>query len=251
MTRVVTNIPPANSSTVVPMDPDVAMIERILRDPTVPMERLERAVAMRERLLDRYAEGEFNEAMAAVQMEITPIARDSFNPHTRTRYASYFAIDKVIRPVLGRHGIRVSFNESEVDVENHVRIVAIVSKGRHTERYHYDSPIITTGAKGQVNMTLTHAKASAVTYGRRYLMGMIFNLSTSDDDDGNAAGNELISDEQLTRLEAFARELHANFEAFCKVLKVPSLDQLPAHKFDDAMAKLNEKKKQMAKEQQP
>ena len=37
-------------------------------------------------------------------------------------------------------------------------------------------------------MTRTHATATAVTYGRRYLLCMIFNISTEDDDGNLAAG---------------------------------------------------------------
>ena len=58
------------------------------------------------------------------------------------------------------------------------------------------------GAQGRDVMTRTHATGSAVSYGRRYLLLMIFNIAVGgEDDDGNAAGRKvsekLISDEQL------------------------------------------------------
>ena len=36
-------------------------------------------------------------------------------------------------------------------------------------------------------MTKTHAAGSALTYGQRYLLKMIFNIAIGSDDDGNAA----------------------------------------------------------------
>ena len=45
------------------------------------------------------------------------------------------------------------------------------------------------GAQGRDVMTRTHATGSAVSYGRRYLLLMIFNIAVGgEDDDGNAAG---------------------------------------------------------------
>jgi hypothetical protein len=46
------------------------------------------------------------------------------------------------------------------------------------------------GAKGGDVMTKTHAIGAAVTYGKRYLLGMIFNIAVGGDvdDDGNSNG---------------------------------------------------------------
>jgi hypothetical protein len=49
-------------------------------------------------------------------------------------------------------------------------------------------PIDTKGARGGDVMTRTHATGSAYTYGKRYLLIGMFNLSIDDDDDGNSAG---------------------------------------------------------------
>jgi hypothetical protein len=43
------------------------------------------------------------------------------------------------------------------------------------------------GAKGGDVMTRTHAAGSAFSYGQRYLLKLIFNIATGEDDDGNAA----------------------------------------------------------------
>lgn len=233
-----------------PMDPLVAMIERAARDPSIDMDRLERLLAMKERSDLRVAEGAFNEAMSLAQGEMSTIARDSFNPQTRSKYASYAAVDRAIRPIYTKHGFRVSFDEEEISATDMIRVVAFVTKGMHRERYHYDSPIVTTGLAGKTNMTLTHARASADTYAKRYLVGRIFNLSTGEDDDGNAAGmGETITDEMLKKLEDLAKEVSADMDAFCRLLKVESLHQLPQKQYPSALALLKTKQKKPEGEQ--
>lgn len=236
-------LPQTNSTAIVQMDPLTAMIERAARDPSIDLDRLERLMQMQERAKLQQHAADFNEALSSVQLELTPIARDSNNPQTHSKYASYFAVDKVIRPIYGKHGFRLSFDTGDDGPPDHVRVWAILSRGGHIERYHYDSPITTTGIQGKAMMTLTHAKASAITYAKRYLAGMIFNLSTGEDDDGNAASmGNVIDDDQWVVIKSLVDETGANVEAFCKLLKVDSLAQIPARQFDSAVALLKAKK---------
>lgn len=219
----------------------LAVLSRMMSDPSVDIERIERGAALYERALARDAETAFNDAMAAVQLELTPIARDSNNPQTHSKYASYFAVDRAIRPIYTKHGFRLSFDTANDGPENHIRVVAILSRGGHSERYHYDSPIVTTGIQGKAMMTLTHAGASAVTYAKRYLAGMIFNLSTGEDADGNAVTNP-ISLEQVEELVALADEVGADKEAFCRYFKVGGFADISASDFPRAIAALNKKR---------
>ena len=220
-------LPPANSSSIVQMDPLVAMIERAARDPSIDMDRLERLLEMKERAELRQAASDFNEAMAKVQGEITPIARDANNPQTRSKYASYFAVDKAIRPIYVKYGFRVSFNEELQAGDNVIRVIAIVTRGMHREEYHYDSPIVTTGIAGKAIMTLTHARASAVTYAKRYLMGMIWNLSTGEDTDGNVVDVELIDADDVAELQAHIKVTGTDEKALCSYFKIASIAQMP------------------------
>jgi len=221
----------------------IGMVERLARDPSVPMERIQGLMDMIRDLRREQAEEAFNEAMSEAQREMTTVARDSFNPQTRSKYASYAAVDRAVRPIYTKHGLAVSFDEAADGVpEGHVRVLAFVSKGRHTRTYHYDSPIVTTGLAGKVNMTSTHARASADTYAKRYLMGRIFNLSTGEDDDGNAAGNPdtsaAITAVQLQELESLIKEVNAKTENICKACHVESLAEMTLAQFEKAKAKL-------------
>ena len=167
----------------------VAVIERAARDPTVDVDKLDRLLQMREREHARIAERAFNEALAAAQAEMDAVRADADNSQTRSRYASYAALDRAVRPIYTRHGFGLTFDTGDAPGAEQARIVCEVSHiGGHTRRYHLDMPVDGKGARGGDVMTKTHAMGSGITYGRRYLLGMVFNLVTAKDDDGNAAG---------------------------------------------------------------
>ncbi len=167
----------------------LAMIERAARDPSIDIDKLDRLLLMRERENARVAEQAFNTALAEAQTEMQPIGTDSDNPQTRSRYASYAALDRAVRPIYTRHGFALSFNTADAPGAEQARIVCdVCHAGGHTRRYHVDMPVDGKGARGGDVMTKTHAMGSGISYGMRYLLRMIFNLAIDQDDDGNAAG---------------------------------------------------------------
>ena len=167
----------------------LAMIERAARDPTINVDKLDRLLQMRERENARVAEQAFNAALADAQTEMQPVAADSDNPQTRSRYASYAALDRTVRPIYTKHGFGLTFNTNVAPASEQVRILCDVTHARgHTRRYHVDMPVDGKGARGGDVMTKTHAMGSGISYGMRYLLRLIFNLAIDQDDDGNAAG---------------------------------------------------------------
>lgn len=222
----------------------LAVLSRMMADPSVDIERIERGAALYERALARDAETAFNSAMAAAQEEMRPIAANANNPQTKSRYAKYDALDNAVRPIYSKHGFSLSFYQGEGAPEGHIRVQCKLSCGGHTERPYLDMPADGKGAKGGDVMTKTHATGAGVTYGRRYLLGMIFNLVIGEDNDGNdaSAGGGAITQDQLTQLVNLADEVGADKAAFCKYMGVDSFAALPAKNFDRAVTALNRKR---------
>src|SRR5215471_14027174 len=166
----------------------VSMIERMAKDPAVDVDKMARILEMRFQL--QQALTEFNNALAEAQAEMEPVRKDAQNPQTRSKYATFYALDEAVRPVYTEQGLTVSFDTDPANSRpGEVLVLAYVSKGAFTRTYKIMMPADGIGAKGGMVMTKTHAMGSAVTYGRRYLLSAIFNIATSDsDDDGNAAG---------------------------------------------------------------
>ena len=147
---------------------------------------IERLAALREKELARQAELEFNEALNRVQRSIQRIHPDLTNPQTKSKYASYAAIDKAIRPIYTGEGFSVSFSDDETRVPDELRIVCYLSRGGFTRKYYKHMPVDTKGAKGGDVMTKTHATGSADSYAKRYLLKDIFNIAVGEgDNDGN------------------------------------------------------------------
>jgi hypothetical protein len=147
---------------------------------------IERIAALREKEMLAAAELDFNEALNRVQSEIKRIAPDLENPNKKSKYASYAAIDRVIRPIYAKEGFALSFTHADCPKADHIRIICRVSLRRHKEPYLIDMPVDTKGPQGGDVMTKTHATAAADSYGKRYLVKDIFNIAIGDDDrDGN------------------------------------------------------------------
>ncbi len=166
-----------------------SVIAKAAADPGTDVDKLERLMGLYERVQERNAEQAYNDAMNAAQEEMRPVAADANNPQTKSRYASYAALDRALRPIYTKHGFSVSFDTADGAPPEHIRVVCKVGHNAgHKERPHLDMPADGKGAKGGDVMTKTHAIGAAVTYGKRYLLGMIFNIAIGEDDDGNSNG---------------------------------------------------------------
>ena len=179
-----------NQITAIPTDnPIMHMIERVARDPAFPLERLEKLLELRQQEQLRIAEAEWNAAMAAAQSEISTIPYDSNNPQTRSRYASYAGMDAVVRPIYTKHGFALTFSTNTAARQDDILVICTVVRGSFARYYSIPMPADGKGARGGEVMTRTHATGSAITYGRRYLLSLIFNIASAEiDDDGNLAG---------------------------------------------------------------
>ena len=119
-----------------------------------------------------------------------PIVADAVNAHANGhRYATYAQLDRAIRPIYSKHGLAVTFTTGERSTDASIEVVAYLMGHGHSRRYTLLVPADGKGARGGDVMSRTHATASAISYGMRYLVVMIFNLSIDRDDDGNAAGS--------------------------------------------------------------
>lgn len=177
-------------------DPFLVMIERAASDPRVDIDKMDRLLQMKERRDAKQARDEFDAAMADAQEAMRAISPDANNSQTRSKYATYAALDHAVRPIYARHGFALSFNTGDAPTPAEVRLLCVVShRGGHRQDYKIDMPADGKGAKGGDVMTRTHATGAAASYGQRYLLKLIFNLAVGDvDDDGNGADG--ISDEE-------------------------------------------------------
>lgn len=224
----------------------LAVIERAARDPNVDIDKMERLIAMQERVHNRDAELEFNRAMNAAQAEMRPISANASNPQTRSRYATFDKLDRALRPIYTHHGFSLSFDEGDSPKPEHVRVLCYVSHtAGHTRTYHRDMPADGKGAKGGDVMTKTHAAGAAGSYGARYLLKGIWNVAVGEDDnDGNeVAAAQPVSVAQYNALKQRVTDVQADEPKFCDYFRIADLSEMPARRFDEAMKALDAKAK--------
>lgn len=220
----------------------LAVIARAATDPSVDVDKMERLLAMQERVLARNAEQAFNEAMAAAQKAMPQIIRDGRNDTTRSTYTKLDTLSEAMSPIIAKHGFSLSFGNSDSPLENHYRVTCTVSHiGGHSREYHADVPSDGTGMKGTQNKTATHAFGSTMSYGRRYLKMLIFDVATTDDDGRAASSGEHIDDAQVACLQNLASAGGADLRKFCAYFKIETLPDLPVRRFDEAFRLLSKK----------
>ncbi len=204
---------------------------------------LEKLLTLQERYDANQARKVFTQAFSLVQEKIESVVKTKENPQTHSKYAPLEGVIESAKPIYTKEGFSVIFYEGETSKQDHIRICADVlhMKG-HKETYHYDVPLDGVGIKGNPNMTKIHAKASSTSYARRYLMCMIWNIPTGDDDDAQASTTEYITDKQTSELVDMINEYNIDEKGFLKAYNIVEVAKLPKKRFQDAYAKLMAKK---------
>jgi len=223
-------------------NPFMDMVRSLAANPDVPVDKLKQIMEMQEHIIDRNAEQAYNAAMVRAQRKMPVVNKDKKNEQTNSMYSGYETIVKMCAPIYTAEGFSLSFYEGKADRENEVRIfVDIMHEDGHTKQRYADIPIDSSGIKGTVNKTMTHAKGSTFSYGRSYLIRMVFNIPTGDDDDGNGAGSKYITDDQCNELNAMVSDnnLQLQVREFALYLKQAILPYHPIWRKADFFAHLD------------
>ncbi|HCF4841222.1 TPA: ERF family protein, partial [Pseudomonas aeruginosa] len=124
------------------------VIQKAASDPSCDIEKLERLMAMHERMQARQAEQQYTEALAAMQQELPAIAERG-DANGRYSYALWEDINERLKPILAKHGFALTFrtprNEKGVEVEG-----VLSHRGGHSERTSMLLPADTSGNKNAV-----------------------------------------------------------------------------------------------------
>lgn len=162
------------------------VIERVALDPNADIDKLERLLAMQERIIARDAKAAYDSAMADMQASLPTITKSgeikNKSGQIVSKYAKYEDIMKAVGPCLKLHGFSVSFKS--VFSDHSLTVTGVIShKGGHQESTDFTLPFDCSGFKNDVQ-----ARGSAASYGKRYALGMLVNIVTSDEDDDGTAG---------------------------------------------------------------
>ena len=213
--------------------------------------QLEKLLALQERYEANEARKVFTQSFASAQAKIASVIKTKVNPITHSKYADLGDIIVSASKVYTAEGFSVIFYEGDTTVPDSIRVCAdILHKAGHKETYHYDVPLDGTGLKGNANMTKIHGKSSSVSYGRRYLMCMIWNIPTQDDNDGNNGAVEYINEKQqgtiLDMLTTLSDTVPGREEAnkrFLVYMGVGKLEEISTKDYQKAITGIKETKR--------
>lgn len=228
----------------------LTFIAEAARDPAVDVSKMERLFEMRERMLSREAHLEFNAALKKAKADMPAVLKNKYNEQTKSHYANLESVSDAMDPIITQNGFSLTFGTAPTTLEGHYLVTCTLAhEGGHEKNYEAPIPIDSAGIKGTANKTLTHAFGSTMSYGRRYLKMMIFDVKTTDDD-GNAAGNPesvFASDDQIAEIRKLMKDTSTDEAKFLEFLKEESIDQLSASRADHAIGALKAKVRAVAK----
>lgn len=223
----------------------MATITRAATDPTVDAEKMERLFALYEKMDARRAEREFNQALKLAQQEIPAIFKNK--QADKNKYADLEQVNEVISPISTKHGFSTSYGNEDSPMDKHYRVVCFLSHdGGHTRKYHADIPADHSGSKN-----VTQGFGSTISYGRRYIKLMIFDVSTTnEDDDGRkSGGGQNITPEQEATLAKIIADNEFDLPTFLKWAKIEKLADIAADNYGRMFNALQAKVAQKAVKQ--
>lgn len=151
----------------------------------VPVETMERLLAMRRELKAEFAKEAFDRDMAAFQAECPIIDKSkkvdftSKRTGNRTTY-SYAPLDVIIsqvKPLLQKHGFSYSFDTTTANNMT-TNFCKVTHELGHSETFKFEVPIDT-----EAFMNEQQKFGSANTFGKRYAFLNAFGILTGDEDD--------------------------------------------------------------------
>lgn len=221
----------------------ISMIERAARDPAVDIEKFERLMTMKERVMAKEAMRAFNAAVSTAKSEIGPIVKNktvdftSQKGRTHYKHEDFAEVARTVDPVLGKVGLSYRFRSSQEGQRVSVTCILFHADG------HSEETMLSTSEDHTGNKNAIQAIGSTTTYLQRYTLKLALGLASSEDDDGKAskAQAETISEDEEMALREYAESVGTNIPAFCQYFKVAKLADLPKSELARANAALKKK----------
>lgn len=232
------------------------VVATAVMDPRCDVDKMKALLDMQERIEERDSKKAFTVAFNALQGELPVINRDGKIDHSsdggettrsgrralKTSYATYPNLNRVVGPLLKKHGF--TFSSAMGPEASGAMVVASTLEhvAGHSRATHFRITADATGGKNN-----QQGWGSSQQYGMRYNMIALLNIVTEAkedaDNDGFPKGDGPVSPAQLKVLIKLADDAGADKAKFCAVMEVDSMADIPAARFAEAKAQLERKLK--------
>lgn len=231
------------------------MLERLAVNPDVDVAKLSALLDMKERVADRQAEREFNAAMVQVQLAMPRVKKNGWvsknkagereDPKNGYAFATWEDMDTALRPLMREHGFVLSFNSEPPGREGGGAWVigTLLHIGGHSR----DARINLSLDSGAGRNSL-QAMGSTLSYGKRYVAEMLFNIvREGKDDDATTGGIIYVNAAKAEEIDALIATTKIDRAAFLQWAEVTSTSEIRLENYTSTLNAIHTKARQMAK----
>lgn len=242
--------PEPESQAIVPRDP-MALLAMAVQQGNLPIETLERLMALQERWQKQQAEQAFFLALAKFQAVVPRLTKTKLVRFQTDKgvveyhYCPLSDIDEQIKPAMLECQLTKRWEIK--DEGESITVTCIITHALgHSEATMMTGAPDASGRKNPIQQ-----RASTVSFLQRYTIIGALGLATADEDiDARLAGgngSEKITHEQALYLEQEVKSVNGNMEVFKKTLGVTTLEDLPLLKYGKAVKLIADKRKEKEK----
>ena len=216
------------------------MIGALATNPQADVAKFNALLDLKERIVSKQAEAEFNDAYVKLVREIPRIKRTgsvSYKEKEAFKFAPWEQIDIIIRPLLEKHGFALTFDTAPKADGGAIITGTLLHVSGHSRSASIALALDNSGGKNNIQ-----GMGSTFSYGKRYTATMLLNIVTEgEDDDGNSAEN--IGADETDILEKKIVSTGTDRANFLKLFRVKEVGLIQKRDLEKANAFLNLKGK--------
>ena len=206
-------------------------------DKNVPVETMERILAMRKELKAEYAKEAFDADMAKFQAECPIIQKTKEVRSSQGLLYKYAPIESIViqvKALLAKYNFSYSINT--VTGEKYVTATCLAKHALgHSEGSNFSVPL---GNRTNA-MSDTQQVAAALTFAKRYAFCNAFGILTGDEDtDGRVTPPTPVPHEEIAALRSLLSLTHFTEEQVCRSMNITKLEELTLEKAQVVQEKL-------------
>lgn len=222
----------------------------LLKDPTIPADKLEVVMKMRREALEYEAKEAYQHHFSLFAAEMPAVERDGMvdlGSKGKYPFTTYEQMDTVLRPLLVKHGLSLQFWSSDPERIDAVIIHgALIGWGWQREAVYPVPPDTGPGRNA------LQARGSAQTYAKRYIADLLCNIVRKGiDNDGRGVVDNFLDMKQIKEIEALISSTETDTKAFLSMMlnDIKDVADIRQRDFPRLVMALKEKqKRQMRRE---
>jgi hypothetical protein len=235
--------PPPSTELAPTSDAFLSMIAAAARDPQVDVQKMQALLEMRERLMAQQAQIAYTDAMNQLQSAIPPIYKTRkivVKGQLRSKYAALEDVDAILRPLIIQAGFSLSSSTEDVPPNATKLTLTVKHRQGHTEDFSLTLPI----DKSEFRSAMQNV-AATVSFGRRILLCLAFNVITLETDTDGNPPSEFVTQDQALTIFGLLRDcrINAKDEKFLAWAGADSVEHIHKSEYNRVVANLEERKK--------